>query len=63
MSSFHQATTTRLASLAAVSSSEDSAISIACTALHGWVHCYDWMWSIQEGPLVVSCSPAKQARS
>ena len=32
MSSFHHATTTRLASLAAVSSSEDSAISMACTA-------------------------------
>ena len=32
MSSFHQATTTRLASLAAISSSEDSARSIACTA-------------------------------
>ncbi len=39
MSSFHQATTTRLASLAAVSSSEDSARSMACTAGQGWLHC------------------------
>lgn len=38
MSSFHHATTTRLASLAAVSSSEDSARSIACTAQNGWLH-------------------------
>ena len=32
MSSFHQATTTRLASRAAPSSSEDSALSIACAS-------------------------------